>query len=161
MAGAARILILALGNPDAGDDAFGPSVAGVLRGGADARFRVIDLGLGGASALLDEIEGSGGLILMDAVRGPDLALGRLVDVDWRDPARPSLAEDGALSSHAMPVGEQLRLADLLGMLPERVRIIGVAVGSVALGEAMSPLVREAVPGAAARAMEWVGRWWES
>lgn len=161
MTGDARVLVLTLGNRDAGDDAFGPSVAEALRSCGDTRALVIDLGSGGASALLDDIEGARGLILVDAVRGPGLEMGGLVDVDWRDPQGPTLAIERVVSSHTMPVREQLRLANLLGILPKNVRIIGVATGSVALGDGMSPAVRKVVPEAAARVVEWVRKWSKS
>lgn len=158
MPGETRVLVLALGNPEAGDDGVGPRVARELRARDDPRMRVVDLASGGPSALLDELEGGGGLIVVDAVTGPGLVPGEVVDVDWRDPARPGLAGGAAISSHAMSVGEQLRLADRLGILPGRVRIVCVALGSAKLGDAMSPAVRDAVPGATSRVLEWVARW---
>jgi hydrogenase maturation protease len=158
MGGEAVVLVVALGNPDLADDGVGARVATVLRERDDARLRVVEIGARGASALLDALGGEGGLIVVDGVMGPGLDPGAVVDVDCRDPRRPRFARDAAISSHAISLAEQLMLADRLGMLPARVRVVGVSVASVRVGEAMAPAVRDAVPEAVARVMAWADRW---
>jgi hydrogenase maturation protease len=149
------ILIATCGNADAGDDAFGPAVGravaamnfpGVTSGGPGVE--VVDLGIRPA-ALLDYLEGREALVVVDAVKVPGQA-GGLIDVDWFDANRPTLAHDDRMSSHGLSMGSQLELAGQLGMLPKMVRLIGVGIESSELGRPMSPNVGAQVDMAAKR-----------
>ncbi|MFI5380272.1 MAG: hydrogenase maturation protease, partial [Tepidisphaerales bacterium] len=115
------LLILCFGNPMAGDDAFGPMVARELSALHDPRLNVVDLSRESPAAMLDHLDSQSALIIVDAVTGPGIAPGQLIDIDWHDQARPNLVHDSALSTHGLSVANQLELAERLGMLPASIR----------------------------------------
>ncbi|NNM33359.1 MAG: hydrogenase maturation protease [Gemmatimonadetes bacterium] len=125
------ILVVSCGNPDAGDDAFGPLVTDrVRRLDLPPAVRVEDLGLR-PSALFDFLPADV-LVLVDAVRGPFPAESVIV-LDWFSPERPALAHDDALSSHGLDLARQIELARVLGWCPRRVLLVAAPVETVALG----------------------------
>ena len=147
------VLILAFGNPMAGDDAFGSLVASQLTVLHDPRLHVVDLSRQSPSAMLDHLDSQPALVIIDAVTGPDIAPGQLIDMDWHDEARPDLVHDSALSTHGLSVANQLELAARLGMLPATIRLIGAAIADTAIGAAPSPHI----PAAAAEAVQRILR----
>ena len=60
-----RVVVIGIGNPDRGDDAFGRIVAGRLRDRLPRRVRLIEQG-GEATTLLEELGDADGAILIDA-----------------------------------------------------------------------------------------------
>ncbi|MGA2496848.1 MAG: hydrogenase maturation protease [Tepidisphaeraceae bacterium] len=143
------LLILCFGNPLAGDDAFGFLVASQLAALHNPRLHVVDLSRESPSAMLDHLDSQPALVIVDAVSGPDIAPGQLIDIDWHAPGRPSLVHDSALSTHGLSVANQLELAARLGMLPASIRLIGAGIADTAIGAAPSP----AIPAAAAEAVK--------
>ncbi len=141
---------MCFGNPHAGDDAFGSLVAGRLLELSDPRLRVVDLSRESPTALLDHIDPQSNLVIVDAVTGPGISPGQLIDIDWRDQARPNLVHDSALSTHGLSVANQVELADRLGMLPAHVRLIGAGVGDPSIGTMPSRILLAAVEGAVNR-----------
>ena len=71
-----RILLVTCGNAQAGDDGFGPRLAGLLSRAPVAGVHVADLGTR-PDRLLDHLDGAGyeALVIVDAARCPDLPLG--------------------------------------------------------------------------------------
>jgi hydrogenase maturation protease len=63
--GPLSVLVAAIGNPDCGDDGFGPAVADRLRGMVPAGVRVIECG-GGVLSLIDEWAGFSAVLVVDA-----------------------------------------------------------------------------------------------
>lgn len=122
----ANLLVAACGNLMASDDAFGPLVAGELRGREVPGVEVVDLDIRPA-ALLDHLAGRTGLILVDAMFVPDTVPGRVLDMDWFGSAPPELANDDTMSTHGLSIAMQLDMAERLGMLPPFVRLIGVSI----------------------------------
>ncbi|MCC7407364.1 MAG: hydrogenase maturation protease, partial [Phycisphaeraceae bacterium] len=145
------ILIATCGNRDAGDDAFGPAVACMLRAGrlADPGVEVIDLDIN-PTELLNHVEGRAGLLVVDAVCAPGIPAGRLLDRAWDQILDFQLQHDDPLSSHGLSVAGQIVLAHRLGMLPLFVRLIGATIDRSQIGSPMSDAVRALVPEAAAR-----------
>lgn len=131
-----NLLVAACGNVMASDDAFGPLVAHELRHRSLPGVDVIDLDIRPA-ALLDHLAGRTGLILVDAAHAPDAEPGEVLDIDWFDPKRPELVNDDAMSTHGLSIASQLELAQRLGMLPERVRLIAAVVEPHGVGDPVS------------------------
>lgn len=158
---AMRVLIACCGNRDAGDDAFGPLVARELTLRPSSRRRVVDLSMQPA-AVLDVLPGHGALIVVDAVRIDASATGELIDLDWSE-ARAAIAATGhvSTSSHGLDLADQLDLAQTLGILPSRSRLIGLATAGAAVGVAASPDLSVAVRSAASRIDEWIARWYDA
>lgn len=130
------ILVATCGNVMAADDAFGPSVAREFRREELPGVEVIDLDIRPA-ALLDYLDGRTGLIIVDAAYAPGLQAGRVIDTDWFSPERPALVNDDALSSHGLSIAVQLDLAQRLGILPRRVRLIAATIAPARVGQPAS------------------------
>ena len=137
------ILIVACGNPDAGDDGFGHAVAERLRAEPLPDVRVRELGMR-PSDLLEDAAPYGALIIVDAISCPGEEPGTLVDMDWFDPARPALVNEVSLSSHGVSLGLQLDLLRALGMLPSVVRVIGSQIGRIEMGHSLTEVVQNSV-----------------
>ena len=129
------ILVATCGNATAGDDAFGPTVAEALRKSANASMTIVDLATKPA-ALLDCLPGPQLLIVVDAILDAYGPPGRLMDMDWFDPGRPTLLHDTVISSHGLSIADELDLAARLDMLPQRVHFIGCTIGSTEIGQPM-------------------------
>lgn len=141
-----RVVVVGCGNPDAADDAIGI------------------LAVREAREALEEITG---MIVVEGALGPDLA-GLLADADaavvidavrtpggGRDPGtlvRVVAGPEGLpvdlgapVSSHGFGVAEAVGLAQALGV-STRLVFLGVEAGDVTVGHAMTPAVRDSVPG---------------
>jgi len=158
--GRKSILIVACGNPDAGDDGFGHAVAEGLRMYPLSGTTVVELGTRPAD-LLDWVQGYAALIIADAVCCPGEKPGGLIDVDWFDPARPILKSEEAWSTHGISLGQQIDLGKSLGMLPSDVRVVGVNIAQVEIGCPMTEAVRRCIPEAVriirGHAISWILR----
>ncbi len=153
MSGEAPILVATCGNVMAGDDALGPLVARALRQFELPGVKVADLDLRPA-ALLDLLEHPRRLlIIVDAVRIDDAALGEVIDLDWCSGDRPTLVHDDVLSTHGLSIANQLELAEPLGMLPAKVRLIGAAIADAVIGEHVSAGNHGAIDAVVARVRE--------
>ena len=141
------VLIVTCGNPDAGDDGFGPAVAEVLRADPLAGVTVTELGTRPAD-LLDYAQGYAALVIVDAVCCPGEKPGGLIEVDWFDPARPISKSEKALSTHGISLGRQIELGQSLKMLPSVVRLVGVNIVQSEIGCPMTEAVRRCIPDAA-------------
>ena len=147
-----RLLVAGVGNVLRGDDGFGPAVTqrlAHLPEGAE----VIETGIGGIALLQELMAGCDGLVLIDALdRGappgtvftivPEVGEGvHVPDVHLANPERV------------------LSMAKAMGVLPERVLIVGCQVAEVdALGEGLSPQVERALATAVTRVEETVNDW---
>lgn len=129
----ASALVIGIGNPLRGDDAFGPRVAERLAARGIPAVAHQGDGLG----LIHLWEGSDPVHLVDAAR-TDEQPGRL----WRlELGAESLPADltGA-TSHLVGVAEAVELARALDRLPEQLVVHAVAGRAFGLGEAMTPAV---------------------
>lgn len=132
------MLVVGVGNDLRGDDAIGLLVARrVKEEGTGARVEVLS---GDAADLVELMRGESRVVIVDAVAQAGCA-GRIHRVDasggWEGPRQP----EG--STHALGVAEALELARALGCLPPRVTVFGVEGTRFAIGDEMSPEVREA------------------
>ena len=149
---AKRVLVAGVGNVLRGDDGFGPAVTellGHLPEGAD----VIETGIGGIALLEELMLGCDGLVLIDAVDQAD-APGTVFVI------APDVEEGVHVPDvHLANPDRVLTMAKTMGVLPERVLIVGCQpAGMDELGEGLSPQVRSALPTAVARVEEAVNAW---
>jgi hydrogenase maturation protease len=141
----ARAAVLGMGNVLMGDDGFGPYVARVLESEWELPPDVVvqDLGTPGLD-LAPWLAGTEIVIVLDAVA----ASGDPGDV--RTYPRGDLfrrAPGPRLGPHDPGLREALLSAELAGVAPRELWVVGVVPASVATGPGLSPPVRAAVPAA--------------
>ena len=147
-----RILVAGVGNVLRGDDGFGPAVVERL-GQLPAGVEVVETGIGGIALLQELMAGCDGLVLVDALDHGE-APGTVFMLE-------PVVEDGkhVADVHLANPERVLAMAKSMGVLPERVRIVGCqAAETDELGEGLSPEVERAVELAAARVREAVSDW---
>lgn len=141
----AKMKIIGLGNPFMGDDAVGVLVARQLHAYSSAHVSILEGGLTGLN-LLQDMEGTGTLILIDAVHSHAKA-GTIV--------RFTLPQDlekigklawgtSASSTHSFGLAEALTLAHTLEELPQYTILYGIELGHIQKGRALSPTVSKAM-----------------
>jgi hydrogenase maturation protease len=135
---ARRVRIVALGNPDRGDDGAALAVADRFRDEAD----VVLAGRPGAG-LLDLLPSEERCILMDVVASgsPPGTLHRIP----LDQLTRGVLPDSPMSSHGFGPGEALSLARALGRPLPGGLFLGIEGEAYGLGEGLSPAVRESLP----------------
>jgi hydrogenase maturation protease len=151
-----RIAVAGFGNVLLGDDGFGVEVIKRLQSlKLPTRVECFDIGIGGMELVLKLMDGFNEMIVVDAVRRGN-APGTLylfppseADLYFRPEERidPHLAE---------PTGS-MRMALKLGILPEKIVIVGCEPESCALGLGLSRPVRVAVEDAVEKIREMIGR----
>jgi len=147
----APTLVLALGNPDRGDDGVGQAVLQDLaqRGDLPAHVEVLDGGLAGFETCL-LLQCRRMALIVDAAE-----LG-LAPGEWRSvEVGESLLAQGIRPEglHAAGLNEALQLAAALDTLPERVTVFGVQPQSIEWGLGLSQPVAQAVPAVGAAIQE--------
>ena len=147
-----RVIVAGVGNVLRGDDGFGPAVTqrlAHLPEGAD----VIETGIGGIALLQELMSGCDGLVLIDALdRGAPP--GTVFTME------PEVGEAVHVPDvHLANPDRVLSMAKTMGVLPERVLIVGCQVAEVdQLGAGLSPEVERALDTAVARIEETVNAW---
>jgi hydrogenase maturation protease len=133
-------LVVGYGNPLRGDDGIGWVIAGRLA--ADPEFATVHVlqrhQLTPELAL--EISLADLVVLVDARSGPPAGSVAVERVD------PSRASGTAWSHHLGPASLVALARELYGRAPE-VHVVSVGVGSLGVGEGLSPSVEAAVEGA--------------
>jgi hydrogenase maturation protease len=148
------VLVAGIGNPDRGDDGFGPAVARRLRGQVPSGVRVVEC-YGDNLALIADWEAFADVVIVDAV-APMTEPGRIHRFDLRECALP--IGFAYRSTHGFGVGEAIELARTLGRLPRRL-VLYVAEGArFETGVPLSPAVAAAVDEAAVRIVEELVAW---
>jgi len=150
---AKRVLVAGVGNVLRGDDGFGPAVTELLTDlpeGAD----VIETGIGGIALLQDLMTGYDGLVLIDAVeRGAPPGTVFLIT--------PEVLEGEHVPDvHLANPDRVLSMAKTMGVLPERVVIVGCqpADNMDELCQGLSPVVQRSLAIAVAKIEETVNAW---
>jgi len=148
-----RVLVAGVGNVLRGDDGFGPAVTELLTDlpeGAD----VIETGIGGIALLQDLMTGYDGLVLIDAVeRGAPPGTVFLIT--------PEVLEGEHVPDvHLANPDRVLSMAKTMGVLPERVVIVGCqpADNMDELCQGLSPVVQRSLAIAVAKIEETVNAW---
>ncbi|HSM01652.1 MAG TPA: hydrogenase maturation protease [Acidimicrobiia bacterium] len=142
--------VLGIGNRDRGDDAIGLLILEALeRRDLDG----VDLhpGDGDPGWMIDTLDGRRCAVVVDAMRTGAAAPGTVVVIDASAHEVPAMTR--LSSSHAMGAAASLELARALGMLPDRVVVVGVEAGSMRLGDEVTSEVANAVEMAADAVME--------
>ena len=155
------VRLIVLGAMDRGEDALGPMAIDALPtvpGGREA-LALVELREAGHLDVLDLVDTPQGsaCLIVDAARG--LAPGLVAVVPFESflaPGHDELPEPR--SSHELPVGTVLRLAQVMrGTLPEGGFIV-CGAASFGLGEQLSPAILAAVPELAAVVAQTVLRY---
>ncbi|MBA2765948.1 MAG: hydrogenase maturation protease [Actinomycetota bacterium] len=147
-----RLLVAGVGNTLRGDDGFGPAVTELL-GHLPAGVDVIETGIGGIALLQELMAGCAGLILIDAVdRGAEPGTVFVLEPDVPE-------GEHVPDVHLANPDRVLTMAKTIGVLPDRVRIIGCQPAEVDdLFETLSPPVQAALATAVTRIEETVHAW---
>lgn len=141
-----QVMVLALGNPDRGDDGLGPAVAARLQGRLPAGV-ALRLCAGDVLGLLEEWAGIDVLLCVDA-SAPQGEPGRIRRLDL---AADGLVPEPALaSSHGFGLAEALGLARALGLALPRIVVHAVEGCHFAAGAPLSAEVAAAVDEVAER-----------
>jgi len=147
-----RVLVAGVGNVLRGDDGFGPAVTDLL-GHLPEEVDVIETGIGGIALLQELMAGCDGLVLIDAVeRGAPPGTVFLIEPEVREGVHvPDI--------HLANPDRVLSMAKTMGVLPERVVIIGCQPAEVdeLCGE-LSPPVQRALAIAVTKIEETVDAW---
>lgn len=149
---ARRVLVAGVGNVLRGDDGFGPAVAAMLHDLPEG-VTVIETGIGGIALLQELMVGYDALVLIDAVeRGAAPGTLFLITPEVGDAVHvPDV--------HLANPDRVLSMAKTMGVLPERVMIVGCQPAEIdELTQELSPPVRRALGTAAARIEGIVDAW---
>jgi hydrogenase maturation protease len=152
--GAAKILILGIGNPLLGDDGFGVEV--VRRLGNRAGLAGVEVLDGGASGLylLPYLEGKSHILVIDAIDFGGVA-GEMIRLS----ADEVPAFLGAkLSEHQVTFHEVLALMKLLEINPREFLFVGVQPAANRWGDALSPDVEMAIGAVIEEVLDQVRVW---
>jgi len=148
-----RVVVIGVGNPFRRDDGVGPALVAAARPRLPPEVDVVEVD-GEATALLDAWAGAEVAVVVDTVTtGARAGTVHRLEVG-RDPlGSPSRFA----TTHALGVGEAVRLGAALGRLPRRIVIVGIEPGDLAHGPGLSDAVAAAVPAAAHRLVDEVVR----
>jgi hydrogenase maturation protease len=144
--GAAKIVVIGVGNEYRSDDGAGLAVARRLRAQLPAEVSTLEHSGEGAS-LLETWQGYGSVIVVDAVHS-GAAPGAIHRFDAGSAPVPSRFFH--YSTHAFSVAEAVELARSLGQLPAKLIVYGIEGASFAAGRGLSPGVEQAAVELAAR-----------
>ncbi len=150
-----RMLVAGFGNLLLGDDGFGVRVLERLAKTAlPPGVELLEVGTGGLNMVLTLMGGFSELVVVDAVRH-GRSPGTLCTFQPAAPGRAS-GETGVDPHFAEPT-RAMALAAALGMLPERVTVVGCEPETCELGMELSPAVAASVESAALAIREMIGR----
>lgn len=122
--------IICCGNPDRGDDGVGVLVAERLRDfGVEAETRS-----GEALDLIEAWNGADNVVVVDAVE-TGASLGTVHLWDGREASFPP---DKSVSTHGLGVAAAIRMARVLGRLPEQLQVYGIEGRRFEHGTEVSP-----------------------
>jgi hydrogenase maturation protease len=148
------VLVVGIGNPDRGDDGFGPAVARRLRGQLPPAVHIVER-TGDVLALIADWEDFADVVIADAVALMTRP-GRIHRFDLRQCGLP--IGFAYRSTHGFGVSEAIELARALGQLPRRL-VLYVAEGArFEPGSLLSPAVAAAVDEAVGRIVEECAAW---
>ncbi|HKM73928.1 MAG TPA: hydrogenase maturation protease [Steroidobacteraceae bacterium] len=133
-------LVTGVGNPDRGDDGFGPAVARRLRGRVPSTVRVLARN-GDALALIEDWNGIPSVIVVDAMAAITNP-GRVHRINLTDNRLP--IGFAPRSSHAFGLAETIELARSLGRLPQCLIAYLVEGEQFETGTPLSPAVADAI-----------------
>lgn len=132
------LTVIGVGNRLRGDDAIGPMVIDALRKKPDPRVILVDAG-SDALGILEYLDDQDAVVIIDACRMHKEPGSVVVFA----PSEATLIlEDDPLSLHGLGLGESLRMAESLQMLPRKTKIIGIEPDSIQFtGKLSKPVSR--------------------
>lgn len=147
-----RVLVAGVGNVLRGDDGFGPAVAARLDH-LPAGAEVVETGIGGIALLQELMVGCDALVLIDAVeQGAEPGTVFLITPEVLDAVHEP-------DVHLANPDRVLSMAKTMGVLPDRVLIVGCQPGEVdELCGGLTPPVQRAVDLAVKKVEEAVDAW---
>jgi hydrogenase maturation protease len=148
-----KVLVLALGNADRGDDGVGARVAAKLAGRLPADVR-LKTRAGDMLSLLDDWAGFDAVVCVDAA-APLTAAGRIYRIDLATNELPSGLKTA--SSHAFGLAEAIRLARTLGCAPRDIIVYAIEGRGFDPGAPLTCDVAAAADDAAGRVIAEVER----
>lgn len=150
--------IIAIGNPLAGDDGVGISVAHKLMNLHLSGVDIMPVGLAPLD-VLDSLAGAETAVLIDAVRsGKDAGTILRFEIPEDLPQLTTLAWAPARhSTHKFGLAEALSLGNELGVLPSHITVYGIELGQVHMGASLSPKVQQAMETVVAQIIDGVKR----
>jgi hydrogenase maturation protease len=134
-----RILVVAVGNPDRGDDGVGPRVARKLSGRLPAEAKLV-VRSGDMMSLIEDWAGFAAVIFVDAA-APKGAPGRVHRIDLSKEKLPP--ELSLTSSHAFGVAEAIELARVLDIAPKQIVVYAIEGACFDAGAPLTPAVLRA------------------
>ena len=135
-----KLLVVGIGNPDRGDDAFGALVVQALDGRLPSDVRAIGC-RSDMLGLIEDWSGCDGLVCVDAA-APLGSPGRILRIDLD--THPLPADLSAMSSHDFGLAQAIELARSLELAPRRIIVYAVEAASFDSGAPPSPAVAAAV-----------------
>ena|SRR5208282_3649867 len=136
-----KLLVVGIGNPDRGDDAFGALVVQALDGRLPSDVPAIEC-RGDVLGLIEDWSGCDGLVCIDAA-APLGSPGRILRIDLDTGPLPG--DLSGMSSHEFGLAQAIGLARSLELAPRRIIVYAVEAGSFGGGAPPSPAVAAAVP----------------
>ena len=144
-----KTLVAGFGNTLLGDDGFGVEVVSRLAASAlPPQVEIFDVGIGGMHFVVRLLEGFEQVIVVDAVRGGQPP-GTLYSFAFGT-VETGVQDDARLDPHLAEPARALHLAQALGLLPERVIVVGCEPESCHPGLCLTAAVHAAVDRAVER-----------
>jgi hydrogenase maturation protease len=136
------VAIIGIGNILLGDDGVGPYVVRTLEASYEfgSNVQVLDVGTP-ALDFIDNLVGMDAVILIDSVENDEPA-GTITLYRKEDILRHGISV--RMDPHSPALGESLLTADLMGICPKELLLVGVTGRSYDAGCELSPEVRKAV-----------------
>ncbi|HSE87043.1 MAG TPA: hydrogenase maturation protease [Candidatus Binatia bacterium] len=150
-----RIAVAGFGNVLLGDDGFGVEVIKCLRTlPLPVEVETLDIGIGGMDLVLKLMDGFNEMIVVDAVRRGN-APGTLYV--FEPGARDlSFGLGERIDPHLAEPTSSMKMAKKLGILPEKITVVGCEPASCALRLGLSAPVKAVVEKAAAKILSIIG-----
>jgi len=135
-----RILVIGVGNEYRGDDSVGVIVARRLKEQLRGRAEVIQQA-GEVTSLLESLKSRDAVIIIDAAKSgaPPGTIHRFIVGE-----KPIPEKFFCYSTHALSVGEALKLAKALHQIPDQVIVYGIEGAHFEFGCGLTPEVERAV-----------------
>jgi hydrogenase maturation protease len=146
--------VLGLGNELFTDEGLGVQAAWEVGKAGLRDVEVLDGGTLGM-ALLPEIEGRQGLLVLDAMVAAGSRPGDVVVLGPEELVRPRML---LMSAHQVGIAETLGAATLLGSSPRLLAAVGMVPFSLETGYGISARARDRLPAMVESALEILQRW---
>jgi hydrogenase maturation protease len=134
--GAARVLVIGVGNPDRGDDGVGRAVAKLVEAMSLPGVAVAHMN-GEIAALIERMADESIVYLIDACQSGALP-GKVRRIDAVRETLPP--ESLAASTHGLGLAQAVELARTLGQLPQTCILYAIEGAQFEVGAALSPVV---------------------